>query len=269
MRLPSRRDAHMPFPELTLPMALLLAASGVLGGAFNALAGGGTLFTFPVLIAAGLPPQVANASNAIAVWPGHALAVLGYRHELAEDVRQLKISALLALLGGACGALLVKLIGNDAFSRAVPWLILFATLLFACARQLGRWADGAGHAASLQNPSRAARVAEFAIGVYGGFFPAGLGVILMAGLMLLGVHDLQRNNALKNLLASIATSTAVVVFCFSGLVSWPHTLVTFCGALLGGVTGTRLARVLPAHWLRRVVITTGATLSVYYFWRYY
>ncbi|MFT3736388.1 MAG: sulfite exporter TauE/SafE family protein [Rhodocyclaceae bacterium] len=259
----------MPLPELTPAMALLLACAGVLGGAFNALAGGGSLFTFPIFIAAGLPPQVANASNSVAVWPGHALAVLGYRRELAGDVRQLKVSALLALLGGATGAVLVKVIGNEAFSYAVPWLILFATLLFAGAQRLGRWADGLGNRATLDNPPLFARLMEFAIGVYGGFFPAGLGVILMAGLMLMGVHDLQRNNALKNLLASIATSTAVIVLCLSGLVSWPHTLVTFGGALVGGVAGTRLARVLPALWLRRIVIATGAVLSLYYFWRYY
>lgn len=259
----------IPLPDLTPGMALILFVTGVLSGVFNAVAGGGTFFTFPAFIAAGLPPQIANASNAVAVWPGHALAVLGYRRELGDYARGLRVSALIALAGGATGALLLNLIGNAAFARVVPFLLLFATLLFIFARQLGNWLRGHGDAVALSSPPLVTRLAEFAFAVYGGFFVAGLGVILMAGLMMLGVHDLQRNNALKNFLAAIITSTAVLIFCASGLVSWPHTLACFAGALLGGALGTRLARILPAHWLRGLVIATGLVLTLYYFHRYY
>jgi uncharacterized protein len=252
-----------------LPIALLLLAAGILAGVTNAIAGGGTFFSFPVFLAAGIPPVVANASNAVAVWPGHALAVAGYRRELRGLSRHITGSIGVALTGGIVGALLLAQVGNAAFGKLIPFLILFATVLFAFGRGLGAWISARTAAAPLANPGLMIRVMEFLFAVYGGFFGAGLGIMLMAGLLMLGVHDIQANNALKNLLGAAVTSVSVLVFAASGLVSWPHTSIAFAGAILGGLLWARLARVLPAKWLHRVVVAVGLALSVHYFRQYH
>ena len=254
-------------PELSI--ALLLLAAGLLAGVSNAIAGGGTFFTFPAFLAAGVPPIMANASNAIAVWPGHALAFVGYRSELSRYSKNMPGSVIVALAGGIVGALLVAYVGNKAFSKMIPFLILFATLLFGFGQGLSSWLSRRTDSADFSHPGFATRFLEFVFAVNGGFFGAGLGVMLMAGLLMLGVHDVQVNNALKNFLATIITSAAVVVFAVTGLVSWPHTLVAFVGAVAGGFLGSRIARFLPAVWLRRVVICVGLLFSVLYFGQYY
>ena len=250
-------------------MALALVAAGLLAGVSNAIAGGGTFFTFPVFIAAGLPPVIANASNAVAVWPGHAFALVGYRRELSRFPGALAGSVAVALLGGIVGAILLARVGNQSFSKLIPFLILFATLLFAFGSTVASWLTSRTSGADLARPNPLTRVFEFIFAVYGGFFGAGLGVMLMAGLLMLGVRDAQTNNALKNLLATVVTTVSVVVLSVSGLVSWPHTLLAFAGAFAGGLLGARLARRLPALWLRRIVIAVGTALSGYYFGKYY
>ena len=255
----------MPDPWITL----LLLITGVLAGMSNAIAGGGTFFTFPAFLASGIPPVVANASNAVAVWPGHALAVVGYRQELTRFSASIVGSVIIAFSGGVVGALLLIYVGNTAFAKLIPFLILCAALLFASGRSLGSWLSVRTVGVDRMRPTLVARLVEFLFAVYGGFFGAGLGIMLMAGLLILGVHDLQANNALKNLLAAIINTVAVLVLAVSGLVSWPLTIVAFIGAVLGGLLGARVARVLPVVWLRRVVVAIGLVLSVYYFSKYY
>lgn len=254
-------------PDITA--VIILFGAGLLAGISNAIAGGGTFFTFPVFLSLGIPPVIAGASNTIAVWPGHALAVVGYRRELRSFSKGMAGSIVVALAGGVVGALLLTFVGNQAFSKLIPFLIFFATVLFACGRSIGAWLKARTSTLSLTEPSFLVRIFEFCFAVYGGFFGAGLGIMLMAGLLMLGVSDVQANNALKNLLAAVITSVAVVVFSVSGLVSWPHTAVAFLGAVLGGLIGSRVARTLSATWLRRIVITAGLGLSFHYFLKYY
>lgn len=245
-------------------------ATGILAGVSNAVAGGGTFFTFPVFIGTGIPPVVANASNAVAVWPGHAFAVVEYRRELRRLAGRIPGSIVTALLGGAVGALMLTVVSNDAFSRAIPFLILFATLLFAFGGRIGACfnRNGVGGADGMA-AGPGSRALEFLFTVYGGFFGAGLGIMLMAGMHMMGLHDVQANNALKNLLACVVTSIAVCVFALSGLVHWTYTAAAFTGAIIGGLAGARIARWLPAVWLRRVVIGFGLFLTVFYFYKYY
>ncbi len=254
-------------PEISI--ALLLFLAGILAGVCNAIAGGGTFFTFPVFLSAGIPPVVANASNAVAVWPGHALAAVGYRKELRGFSHGMKGSIAIAVSGGVVGALLLAYLGNQAFSRLIPFLILFATLLFMFGKTVNNWIDARTSAISIESPGALSRVAEFSIAIYGGFFGAGLGIMLMGGLLMLGVHDIHANNALKNLLGAIVTAVSVLVLTISGLVSWPHTVFAFLGAVLGGFLGVPLARLLPDIWLKRLVIAVGIVLSIYYFLKYY
>jgi uncharacterized membrane protein YfcA len=248
---------------------LLLFLAGVLAGVCNAIAGGGTFFTFPVFLSAGIPPVVANASNAVAVWPGHTLAAVGYRKELREFQHGMKGSIVVAMLGGAVGALLLAYIGDRSFSMLIPFLILFATLLFGFGKAINSWINERTTSISIESSGYLSRVLEFAIAVYGGFFGAGLGIMLMGGLLMLGIHDVHANNALKNLLGALITSVSVIVLSVSGLVSWPHTVFAFIGAVIGGFLGVPLARLLPDKWLRHLVIFIGIFLTVYYFAKYY
>jgi uncharacterized protein len=255
--------------ELTLTTALSLGAIGVVAGVCNAIAGGGTLFSFPVFMAAGLPPVVANASNAVAVWPGHALASLGYRKELQQVSGGLAAAGLAAVIGGATGAYLLSLVGNSAFLKLIPYLLLAATMVFAVGPAANRWLSHKVHVSAVR--ASFGPVGLFGIllfSIYGGFFGAGLGVMLMAGLLLLGVQDPQQNNALKNALATVVTSVAVAIFAFSGLVAWSQTACAFVGAIIGGLLGSRLARLMSPRLLRLCVIAFGLGLSACYFLKY-
>ncbi len=247
---------------------LLLFLAGIAAGVSNAVAGGGTFFTFPVFIAAGLPPVVANASNAIAVWPGHAMAVPGYRRELSGITSGLRRTLIVVLLGAALGAYLLTIIDNATFSKLIPFLILFATLLFAYGRSL----TASVKIRASFNPfyrTLINQLAAFLFAIYGAFFGGGFGIMLMAWLQMSTNYDIQTNNGLKNLIATVVSTLALIIFSFSGLVSWPHTAVTFAGAVIGGLLGARFARWLPAQGLRLVVITVGLLLSGYYFIEYY
>lgn len=240
----------------------MLFAAGVLAGSVNALAGGGTFFSFPALLAVGLPPVIANASNALAVWPGHAVAALSYRRELAANRARLPASVTVALLGGGVGALLLLRTGDAIFTALIPALMLLATLVFALKSRLQ-------HALTALRPGHGGRRVlmwgwEFTIAVYGGYFGAGLGVLMMAGLALTGLRDTHHLNALKNLLSTFISTIAVVLFVVAGAVSWPHASLTLAGAVIGGWLGVHLAKRIATRWLERAIVAIGALLSVYY-----
>jgi len=239
---------------------MFLFLAGIVGGAVNAVAGGGTFFTFPAMILSGLDPLTANASNAVAIYPGHAAAVPAYRKELRAAGRPLIVRSAIVATGGLLGAGLLLQTGSVAFEGLVPWLLLSATLLFAFGPLLAsisarhrlesRWATGC---------------VEFLFAIYGGYFGAGLGILLMAALTIIGIRDVQLANAQKNWLATIITTISVAVFSITGAVAWPQTIAVLLGALIGGYFGARLARRIPADALRVVVILVGLVLSGYYF----
>lgn len=247
---------------MTLFELAMLAVAGVVAGGVNAIAGGGTFFSFPALLAVGLPPVVANASNAVAVWPGHVAAVPAYRDRLRAVRHGLVTRVAVALVGGALGAWLLLASGDRLFAGLIPWLIGLATLLFAFGNRLGRLIPPRAPGAGLSLPALAV---EFLFAVYGGYFGAGLGVLLMAALALLGHDDVQEANALKNLMSAAIKTVAVLVFAFAGVIAWPATLVMVAGSFAGGYFGARLAQRIPALWLKRVVVVFGAALTVHYF----
>lgn len=234
--------------------------AGIIGGGVNAIAGGGTFFTFPAMIASGLDPLTANASNAVAIYPGHAAAVPAYREELKAAGRPLVLRSAVVAFGGLLGAGLLLYTGSVAFEGLVPLLLLAATLLFAFGPAL------AAFSARLRSDSRwLTGGIEFLFAIYGGYFGAGLGVLLMAALTIIGVRDVQMANAQKNLLATIITTISVAVFAVAGAIAWPQTIAVLGGALIGGYSGARIARHIPARALRIVVIGVGLALSAYYF----
>lgn len=236
----------------------LLAGAGVLGGAMNAVAGGGTLITFPALMAAGLDPLTANVTNAVAIWPGHAAAVPAQWRDLGP-VRALGPRMAAFGLGGLAGAVLLLAGGERAFTPLVPWLILIATLIFASGPLLRRWAGRAGL------PPAGAFAVEAAFGAYGGYFGAGLGVLVLAALTLTGVADLRQANAQKNLLATLVTTISVLLFSVAGAVAWAPALVMLGGAVAGGWLGGRFARRLPQGPLRVGIVAVGLALAGVYF----
>lgn len=252
---------------IDLQSTALLVGAGFLGGAINAIAGGATFFTFPAMMAAGLGGVAANASNTVALAPSSFVAFLAMRRHLS-GARHLLVSFLIVgVLGGALGAWLVLWLGDARFRACVPWLLLVATVLFAA----GPWLVRMMKAADIHHERRSVRlfghVFQAFIGIYGGFFGAGMGMVTLAGLTLLGLTDIRSMNALKNLFTSLTNGIAIVVFITAGAVSWPHALVMMAGGLVGGFAGGKLGNVLPADRARLIVTVVGTVLTAAYFMR--
>jgi uncharacterized protein len=244
-----------------MTIAMLIVA-GVAGGIVNAVAGGATLITFPAMLHAGLPPIIANASNAVAIMPGHLIAVLVDRHKLPRFDGRMAMLIAASVGGGALGALALLVLPERLSTLPVPVLIGFATLLFAfapaiqtrtAARQQPEGPLGAGRTGTIALAS-----------IYGGFFGAGLGVILTAVLSITESGDIRGIKALKNLLATGVSVVASAIFIVQGAVRWRETLIMLAGAMLGGYAGGHFIRVLPGNWIRCVVILAGAVMSVIY-----
>lgn len=252
----------------------LIAVAAFAAGAMNAMAGGGTFFSFPALLAAGVPPVTANASNTVALWPASLSGAWAYRHEALRHGRWAVVLMILSLVGGLCGGLLLLATSNAAFSKMVPWLLLVATLLFTFSSQVSRlvaWSKRRlGAQAHQGGPgSTGGAIFQFIVAVYGGFFGAGMGILTLAALSIQGYEDMQELNALKNLTSGVNYTVSAVTFMVAGAVSWPHTLVMLATAFIGGYAGAALARRLPNLWLKRLVIAVGASLTVIYFVKTY
>jgi uncharacterized protein len=244
------------------------AAAAMAGGAVNALAGGGTLITFPVLTALGIPPVAANVTNTVALCPGYMGGLLAQSGEFQNQGRRLRLLLPAAALGGVAGGLLLMGTGERRFRGLVPFLILLASLLLAgqdaLRARLTRRAGGIG--AGAPRPAWASG-AVFLAALYGGYFGAGLSVIFLAVLGLAFGDTLTRLNALKQALSLAANLSAAVFFAFSGRVDWPVALVMAAGAACGGVLGGRWAGRIRAASLRRVVVSVGIAVAVIYWLR--
>lgn len=246
---------------------VLLFAAGTAGGLVNAVAGGATLITFPAMLYAGLPPVIANASNAVAIMPGHLLAALADRGQLPPIDRRTRTLLVTSVIGGAVGAFLLMNLPEQAFTKPIPALIMFATFLFGFAPRIQAWISGRPHLGL--SSGFATPIVLSLTAVYGGFFGAGLGVILTAVLSITESGQLRSIKALKNLLATSVSLAATLVFILQGSVKWSETAVMLCGAMAGGFAGGGLIRVLPARWVRAFVIAAGIVMSGIYVDRYW
>lgn len=241
---------------------LFLVAAAFGAGVMNTVAGGGTFLTFPALVYAGIPPVAANATSAVAVFPGYLAGAAGFRRELSSfDPRLLKRIVLLTALGGLAGSGLLLVSSNRAFSLAVPFLLAFATLVFAFGDRLQTWA----RARALDTQGGAA--STLLVSAYGGYFNGGLGIVLLALFSLWGMRDLNTMNGLKNGLSFVLSLLSVVTFAWAGLVVWPQAMAMMAAAALGGYAGAPLARALPRQVLRAIVISTGTIMSLLFFAR--
>ena len=250
--------------------AFLLFFAGMMGAAVNAIAGGGTFFTFPAFLSTGVAAVIANASNAVAIWPGRLLAIVAYAREVRRQGMRALVCGFVCLLGGAAGAWALMRSGDRLFLLSVPWLMLAATVLFLFDRKIAAsLALSDGDRTISSGRMAVAMVPLFLCAMYGGFFGGGLGVVMLPILSLTGVRDIQELNGLKNLLVAVVTSMAVLTFILGGVVAWPGTIVMAAGALIGGYYGGYVARLIPSAVLRRIVVAVGFGLSGYYFWKIY
>ncbi|GAA5481526.1 sulfite exporter TauE/SafE family protein [Haloferula sargassicola] len=241
-----------PFPWLVL-------LAGLAAGAVNAIAGGGTLLTFPALLAAGLSPVVANTTSTIALWFGIPGSVWSFRHRLREVRAWIWPMGLVSLVGGGVGAWLLLAMPESIFEVAIPWLILLATGLFLFNEPLRRWARA--HAGEPEGPSPKALAFQSVVAIYGGYFGAGIGIMMLAGLGILGFRDVNRMNALKNLLGALCNTAATIGFLVSGRYDLPHALILLAGAFPGYFIGAHFAQRIPAKVVRVIVAAIGIGLA--------
>ncbi len=246
---------------------LLLFAGGLLSGAITAIAGGGSFLTFPMLLAVGLPPMAANITNWVALMPGNFMALAAYRHELAEMRHDVRPHLVVAFFGGLTGALLLLWFGEVRFEKAVPWLMLTATLFFA----FGEWVKKRLHAWRKPDKpvsQRAILAFEFVLMIYGGYFGAGLGIVLLAALSMAGETSMHKANAKKNLMVGVLSIAGLIVFLPSGEVVWAYAVPILIASGLGGYGAIFLVRRVPQHVLRLAVLSWAVVLTAIMFWKY-
>jgi uncharacterized membrane protein YfcA len=246
-------------------VAALVAASAA-GGIMNALAGGGTLMTFPTLVFLGMPAIQANATSTVALLPGAATSLAGYRREVGAHRHWLKTLLVPSLAGGALGSVLLLLTPERIFARLAPYLVLFATLLFLFQVVASR-RKGEAPAPGVPRLSRwaAAWALQFGVAVYGGYFGAGIGILMLVILGTLGLTDIHAMNGLKNFFGICINSVAAAYFILRGAVVWPVALVMIVGASLGGYAGAHFARRIGKERARIAVVVIGFGITVLLF----
>lgn len=248
---------------------MVLFVAGTLGGALNAVAGGGGFIAFPALLFTGVPPIPANATQTIALWCGVTASSGAYRERL--DISRRVMIPLLATsaIGGLIGAFLLLKTPANTFLRILPWLMCGATLLFLFGKRLtGLFTAGIAHDASMA-AIVGASIFELLVAVYGGYFGGGLGIMNLAMLAAIGLTDIHAMNALKTVLGSAINGIAVIAFIVARAVYWKQGGVMITGALLGGYFGAHYAQKLPQWVVRTFVVLVGSGMTVYFFWRGY
>ena len=242
----------------------VLVIAGLLAGMINAIAGGGTLLSFPALVWLGVPPIMANATATLTALPGYIGSAWAYRHDIrAEGSLPLRAIVLVSALGGLAGAGLLLITPGDAFVGIVPWLLLTATLLFALGPRLVAAVRARGHA--VIGPLVSA-VALLLVAGYGGYFNGGLGIMLLAAFRLIGFENLHNMNGLKNLLSAVLSLVSVTTYATAGLIAWESAVVLALATTLGGYIGARQARrIRRMDLLRLLIVAIGAVLTVVFF----
>ena len=250
---------------MSLTQLLLVVVAALVGGVMNSIAGGGTLLTFPALVALGIPPINANATSTVALWPGALGSMWGYRKELTGSRLWALGFAAPSILGGAVGALLLLRTPPERFSAVVPWLVLGATGLFMLQGPLvrriaqSREPTGGPSDADLTatRPPMTVLWYQFGVAVYGGYFGAGVGILMLAALGFMGLRNIHRMNGLKNWGGLCMNAVAATMFAFGGLVNWRVALAMAIGAMAGGYVGSRTAQRVPQTLVRGAVVAIG------------
>jgi len=248
---------------LDLPRAAVACGAAFLAGAINSVAGGGTLVSFPALIWLGLNSVAANATSTVAIWPGTVGSAWGYRRELRTAEARFLAMIAPSLVGGLAGALLLRYTPTATFDRMVPFLILFATLLFMAQEPVQRMLNTADAAAHRSTKWFACGMLfQLCVGLYGGYFGAGIGILMLAALSILGLQDIHEMNSLKVIFGGSVNGIAAAYFIWARMVYWPYVLLMAVAAILGGFLGAGTARRLGQRAVRRIVIAIGLGMAV-------
>ncbi|HYS52554.1 MAG TPA: sulfite exporter TauE/SafE family protein [Thermoanaerobaculia bacterium] len=237
------------------PSSLLIFVAAFLAGIINSIAGGGTLISFPALVWLGRNPILANATNAAALWPGSFAGMVGFRRDLATLPRWLFLLTIPSLIGGGVGAMLLLHTSTRTFNALVPWLIFGATMLLAFQEAITRRVRLHGNATFVF-------ILQFLVSIYGGYFGAGMGILMLAALGLIGLTDLHQMNGLKNLLAICINGVAAIYFALSGAVIWSDAIVMAIAAIVGGFAGAKMAHKLGRRFVRMAVVVIGLGMTV-------
>ncbi|MEI6494260.1 MAG: sulfite exporter TauE/SafE family protein [Verrucomicrobiota bacterium] len=249
---------------------LVLFAVACLAGGMNAVAGGGTILTFPTLLAFGIPSIQANATSTLALLVGIAGSLYGYRSHLSAAKPWLKNFAPVSVAGGLIGAWLLTRTSEKFFDQLVPFLIFFATLLFLL-NNVFRHLAGIESVSAGRRPhaagTAAAMVLQFGVAVYGGYFGAGIGILMLATMGLIGLHHIHEMNAIKTVLGALINIVAAAYFIYAGLVIWPQAAVMTLGATTGYYLGSHMAQKISQQKVRALVGLIGISLSLVFFWR--
>jgi hypothetical protein len=254
---------------MTLVQGLLLFGAAMMAGMINSVAGGGTLVTFPALIWSGRPEIIANATSTFALVPGALSSAYGYRGEMHKAPRKFLYLLIPSVVGGAIGAVLLKRTPPATFAALVPFLILFATVLFMLQGPIQRWlrSESAAHEDATANWMIGAGFYQFLVAIYGGYFGAGIGILTLAVLGIMGLTDIHQMNGLKNIFGSTVNGIAAVYFVFAGLIDWPSAALMAAGSIVGGYGAAGIARRMGQKFVRRVVILVGLAMAVSLFFK--
>jgi uncharacterized membrane protein YfcA len=239
--------------RVTIVDGAILAASAFAAGIVNAVAGGGTLITFPALLATGVPPVAANATNTVALFPGQLASSVAYRSHIADERKRAILLSVPSLIGGILGAILLLALPEKTFALAVPWLIVFACVVLGFQTQLKRIVASMRHA----NHPAALWIAQLLIAIYGGYFGAGIGILMLAAMGILLPSSIQHANALKVLFSLLINAVAAAIFVAKGAVHAPEAALMAAACIAGGFVGTHLAKRLPPAGMRGFAIAVG------------
>ncbi len=246
---------------------LWLVTTSFIAGWINAMAGGGSFISFPAMLAIGVPPIQANATNTVALWPGQLTSVWALRTDLRRDLLAVVLTA--SILGGVGGAMVLLYTPQLTFMRMVPWLLLVASLLFWVSGPVSHWLRRRTEKPHVPHTPGMVPLflAIMPVTFYIGYFGAGAGFLLMSALALFGVEEMHELNSLKVLAACTSNFCAVVTFIFGGAIVWHYCLISMVFAAVGGYVGAQYARRMNPTVLRTIVVVTGCVMAAYFFWR--
>jgi hypothetical protein len=244
-----------------------LVAASLIAGVMNAMAGGGSFVSFPAMLAIGVAPIQANATNTVALWPGQLTSLAALREDLRRDLLPVVCAA--SILGGVSGAVVLLNTRQITFLHMVPWLLLVASLLFGISGPVSRWLKTRSAEPHIESAPKLVPLFFVLLPTcfYIGYFGAGAGFLIMSALALFGVEEMHQLNSLKVLAACLSNFCAVVTFILSGAVIWHYCLISMVFAGAGGYVGAQYARRMNADVLRTIVVVTGVAIAAYFFWR--
>ncbi|MDA8761047.1 sulfite exporter TauE/SafE family protein [Amylibacter sp.] len=240
---------------------VLLITASFFAGIINSIAGGGSFLTFPALVFAGVPTIAANATSAVAVFPGYLSGALGFAKELkAFPKSKFLLLIFLSISGGVLGSILLLITPEVVFSFIIPWLLGFATLLFASGNYVSKWAEKTSDTNGFKS-----NIATLLVCIYGGYFNGGLGIVLLALFSTLGMRDIHLMNGLKNIMSFALSAASVVTFAIAGIVFWKYAIIMMIAATIGGYFGVIVARKLSKSIIRIIIVIIGTIMTFIFF----